>query len=68
MKRLDPALVPAPSGTPPVLVLHTIPRAQSLFTQDGLPWADPVEVLLDLHELRLLAQAEEMIRFLRSSR
>lgn len=69
VRRLDPALVLAPPGAPPVLVLHIIPRAASLFVEsNGLPWADPVEVLLDLHELRLLEQADAMMRFLRSSR
>lgn len=66
--RLDPALVPAPIGAPPVLVLHGVPRADPLFVvadADRPPWADPVEVLLDLHELRLLEQADALIRHLR---
>jgi len=50
VERLDPALVPAPAGAPPLLVLHALPRAESLFTVDsegGLPITDPVEALLD---------------------
>lgn len=70
VERLDPALVPAPAGAPPLLVLHAVPRAESLFTVDsggGLPIADPVEVLLDLHELRLVEQAEALLRHMRRS-
>jgi len=65
--RLDPALVPAPPGTPPLLVLHAVPRAESLFAPGDatLPWADPVETLLDLHELRLIEQADDLVRALR---
>ncbi len=64
---LDPALVPAPQGTPPLLLLHSVPRAESLFVPDdgGLPWADPVEALLDLYELRLIEQADDLVRALR---
>ena len=65
--RLDPALIPAPAGTPPLLVVHSVPRADSLFVPDdaGLPWADPVEALLDLYELRLIEQADDLVRALR---
>lgn len=64
---LDPALVPAPPGTPPLLVLHAVPRAETLFVphDGGLPWADPVEALLDLYELRLIEQADDLVRALR---
>ena len=70
VEQLDPALVPAPRGAPPVLVLHAVPRAGSLFVPDpagGVPWGDPVEVLLDLHELRLVQQADDLIRQLRKT-
>ena len=70
VSRLDPALAPAPRGAPPALTLHAVPRAVSLFVADAagrLPWADPVEVLLDLHELRLVEQADEFVRALRRS-
>lgn len=70
VERLDPALVPAPAGVPSLLVVHAVPRAESLFAnrdEGGLPIADPVEVLLDLHELRLVEQAEALLRHLRRS-
>jgi hypothetical protein len=44
-------------------VIHALRRAESLFQpgEDGLPWADPVECLLDLHEARLESQALEFL-------
>ncbi|MCB9694327.1 MAG: hypothetical protein H6736_21160 [Alphaproteobacteria bacterium] len=49
---LELGLVSAQGGTPPLLVLHAVPRAESLFTpRDGIPIADPVEVMLDLCEI-----------------
>jgi hypothetical protein len=47
----------------PSLVIHALRRAESLFQpgEDGLPWADPVECLLDLHEARLESQALEFL-------
>ena len=33
----------------------------------GVPWADPVEALLNLHELRLIEQANELIHAMRSA-
>lgn len=67
IEQIDPALVPAPDGTPPLLVLHAVPRAESAFvTRPGdLLIADPVEALLDLHELRLIDQAEQLVRAMR---
>jgi hypothetical protein len=64
---LDPALVLAPPGTPSLLVLHAVPRAESLFVpvDSGPPWADPVEALLDLYDLRLIEQADDLVRALR---
>jgi len=69
VERLDPALVPARGGAPPLLVVHALLRAETLFMVDtgGLPIADPVEVLLDLHELRLVEQAEALVRHMRSA-
>jgi hypothetical protein len=64
VKRLDPGLEPtARRDESPSLVVHTLRRAESLFQpgEDGLPWADPVECLLDLHEARLESQALEFL-------
>jgi len=66
VKRLDPALeIATRRDDSPTLVIHTIRRAQSLFqsSENDLPWADPVECLLDLHEARLESQA---LAFLKS--
>jgi hypothetical protein len=64
VERLDPALEKITQrNETPTLVVHTIRRAESLFQpNDGeVPWADPVECLLDLHEARLETQALEFI-------
>jgi hypothetical protein len=67
IKQVFPTLVPAPKGTPPVLVVHQLVRKQSLFSKsENIYFADPAEVLLDLQELRLEVQAEELKTFLRS--
>ena len=62
--KLDPGLEKATRrDESPNLVIHTIRRAKSLLqsSRDGLPWADPVECLLDLHEARLESQALEFL-------
>lgn len=70
VRRLDPGLTLAVAGEDapaPVLVLHQVRRRVALFSPDpagGMPYADPVEVLLDLGELRLLEQASAMIEHL----
>jgi hypothetical protein len=64
VERLDPALERATwRDKSPTLVIHAIRRGKSLFQpgDDGLPWADPVECLLDLHEARLESQALEFL-------
>ena len=64
VERLDPGLEQTMSrDESPTLVLHTIRRAESLFQpgEGGLPWADPVECLLDLHEAGLESQALEFL-------
>ena len=64
VERLDPGLEKTVRrDESPTLVIHTIRRAESLFQpgEDGLPWADPVECLLDLHEARLESQALEFL-------
>lgn len=63
-------LVPAKGpSTSPVLASHLVERADPLFVPDpkgALPYADPVETLLDLHELRLVDQADQLIERLRA--
>ena len=62
--RLDPALVRVKDPSAPAqLVLHFVRHAAPLFSPSsgGLPWADPVECLLDLHEAGLEAQALEFL-------
>jgi hypothetical protein len=64
VERLDPGLEKTVRrDESPTLVIHTIRRAESLFQpgEDGLPWADPVECLLDLHEAHLESQALEFL-------
>ncbi len=68
IELLDPALKreDAPD-IPAVLVLHFIRRRDSFFKiePNGASWADPVECLLDLHEMRLESQALEFLNALR---
>ena len=73
---LDPALKRI-SATDPrhahqvVLAVHRLARRVPLFDPDprkGLPFADPVETLLDLQDLRLVGPADELVRFLTGRR
>ena len=69
VRRLDPALeVTLDPSEPARLVVHFVRHHASLFEPDssGLPWADPVECLMDLHEARLEPQAAELVRALRA--
>lgn len=69
VSRLDPALSPVRPGAAPLLVVHVVTRAVSHFERaasDGLPWADAVETLLDLHQMRLYRQADEFMRHWRA--
>jgi hypothetical protein len=62
--RLDPALAPiSDRGEPAALVVHVVRRQESFFapSPEGPPWADPVECLLDLQEMRLGSQASEFL-------
>lgn len=76
VRELDPALRQVPPGGDggrhlAVLVVHRLMRKDPFFGSSAgnpVPWADPVETLLDLHELRLLGQAEELIGRLRTER
>lgn len=66
LRRLDPALKPVERGESPRVVVHTLYRPDTLFTHTdkGEIWADEVECLLDLHEMRLEAQALEFVEHL----
>ncbi len=67
VKKLDPALEREDDPTAPAsLVIHAIRRKEAYFTEnkEGLQIADPVECLLDLHELRLEAQAAALYQSL----
>ncbi|MDF1814797.1 MAG: hypothetical protein P1V20_21505 [Verrucomicrobiales bacterium] len=57
LRKLDPALEPVSSPTSPCSVVVHLLRRPGNFFQDRL--ADPVECLLDLHEMRLDKQARE---------
>jgi hypothetical protein len=69
IKKLDPALKEELNPEKPVsLVVHCVRRKEAFFTTDsnGIVWADPVECLLDLHEMRLEPQALELLNFLQT--
>jgi len=65
VEKLDPALVRIDDPHEPAhLAIHMIRRKKTFFEQldsDGVMPADPVECLLDLHEVRLEAQAKEFL-------
>lgn len=67
MKRLDPALerLGDPSA-PAIVVVHLVPHKLDLFEtgNDGLPWADPIDCLLDLQEAGLGSVTTEFADFL----
>lgn len=69
LDRIDPSLQSTPRADErTVLVFHPFARGETFFEHAAgqrLPFADPVEVLLDLCEMRLASQAEEMVHFLR---
>jgi hypothetical protein len=68
LRQMDPALKPAVHGELPQVVVHTLFRPLSHFTPGvGLPWADEVECLLDLHDMRLEPQALEFLDKLEST-
>jgi len=65
INRLDPALSKVDSGREAAnLVIHFIRRIEPFFVEDnnGINIADPVECLMDLHEMRLELQAKEFIK------
>lgn len=69
-RTLDPALELVENHrSSHVLAVHSIWRAEPYFVYeegDSVPWADPVEVLLDLDDMRLSEQLHELVRKLRS--
>jgi len=64
LRLLDPGLKPAEGEDPARLVIHLLryPHRFCETDADGVLWADPVECLLDLHEMRLESQALELLR------
>ncbi len=69
VRQLDPALEATSDPAEPArLVVHFVRHRESLFEAEanGLPWADPVECLLDLHEARLEPQAAQFVRAVRA--
>ena len=64
VRLLDPALLPiaAHETRHAALALHEVPGSDPLFRNaNALPFADPVETLLDLHEMGLAAQADDLL-------
>ena len=64
VKKLDPALESTDNPMEPAqLVLHFVRSAHSYFEQylPGIKSASWVECMLDLHEMRLSAQADEWL-------
>ena len=65
VKSLDPALRQTNDpDVSPVLVIHPLIRATTFFTEPEskhMPFADPVETVLDLQELGLTQQANELL-------
>lgn len=70
VRRLDPALTRV-DGSPDsaVLVVHALIREVPSFTErkgSNMPYADPVETALELHDLSLTTQADQLLTHLRS--
>jgi len=69
MTQVDPALRPTSAANASLAIaVHGIRRRQAFFTPRAhkrLAWADPVDTLLDLDELRLHDQSADLIRRLR---
>lgn len=66
IRRIDPALKPAQTDQAPQVVIHRVFRPTTFFADagQGRQVADEVECLLDLHEARLEAQANELLEHL----
>jgi len=69
VKKIDPALgLSEDSSKSPVLVVHPLVRARSLFVENpngSTPYADPVETALDLDDLSLSVQSHQLLTHLR---
>jgi hypothetical protein len=69
VKQIDPALKHSYAANRSVtLNVHLLPRKDPLFKSDDsgrLPFADPVETVLDLNELGLTVQAGQLLTHLR---
>lgn len=67
VRKLDPGLKPVARGELPQVAVHFLSRPKMFFDSgsSGLPWADEVECMLDLHEARLESQAMEFLAFLK---
>jgi len=72
LRRVDPALRPAPISQPsPALVVHRTRRKDPGFETDsrsGRIVASPAETVLDLYDLRLTEQADQLVRAIRKGR
>lgn len=69
VEKLDPALKEETDlESDASVVVHILRRKESFFRTDsnGLVWADPVECLLDLHEMHLETQALDFVNYLQS--
>jgi len=70
VQKLDPALGPVnDQAEPALLVIHSIRRAEKFFAisdEKDLLFADPVECLLDLYDLRFAEQAAFLAKSLSS--
>jgi hypothetical protein len=71
VEQLDPGLARTTRrNETPTLVVHAVRRAHALFQrgEDGVQYADPVECLLDIEDLRLGPQALEFLNFFSARR
>jgi hypothetical protein len=69
VRKIDPALAMDNAlESSPALVVHVIDRATSQFVENTagrIPWADPVETVLDLCDMSLTVQANQLLAYLR---
>jgi hypothetical protein len=69
VRSLDPGLKRVQPGELPQLVIHNLFRPDPLFiNDDNTLFADEVECLLDLQELRLEQQASELLEYFKKTR